>query len=190
MEVWEWLRPWWNWWAGMTDLFDWEAVSAIATTAAVLVALDQAGRAARVERRHGAGVFAKLIAALAPIVETADVYSTTDVDEYAARVIVDAGYVPRAASIVASLDLKETAPLGISDYLEGIPQALRSLEQELPAVADGMVSSRWLDQQIWYLRSAVADFRERQDLLLRGRGYAAFRSFWATAQRKWFFRKL
>jgi hypothetical protein len=190
MEMWDWLRPWWNWWSDLTDLFDWDAISALATTAAVLVALDQAGRASRVEARHGAGVFARLIAALEPIVHTVEVYGASEVGENAAKLIVERGYVRQALAMIAALDLRETAPLGIADYLEGIPQALHALEQELPAVAEGYVSSRWLDQQIWYLRSAVTDFRARQALLLHGRGYAALRSIWSTIQRKWFFRRL
>nr|WP_313632770.1 hypothetical protein [Brevundimonas naejangsanensis] len=43
----DWLEPWWNWWAKFTDLFDWEAIAAIATAAAVAWALYAARSAQR-----------------------------------------------------------------------------------------------------------------------------------------------
>ena len=39
MEMWNWLQPWWNWWAGFTGLFEWDAIAALATAAAAIIAL-------------------------------------------------------------------------------------------------------------------------------------------------------
>lgn len=39
MDIWNWLDPWWAWWVGFTDLFDWAAIAAVATSLAVMVAL-------------------------------------------------------------------------------------------------------------------------------------------------------
>ena len=39
MDIWDWLDPWWAWWVAFTDLFDWEAIAAVATSLAVIAAL-------------------------------------------------------------------------------------------------------------------------------------------------------
>lgn len=67
MEIWDWLRPWWNWWAGATDLFDWEAVGAMGTLGTLAAALYLADAANRDRRRRDAAI----ILAVAHPVETA-----------------------------------------------------------------------------------------------------------------------
>ena len=191
MEIWDWLTPWWNWWAGLTDLFDWEAIAALGTAIAVFIALDQAGRSARVEAQHGAGVLNRLISALEPIVYTSGILHTSNVEAGAASEIIQGRLIEQADISIKQVDLKDAARVGITDYLVGIPQALRYLEDELPAISSGLnhCSSRWLDGQIWYLAQAVEDFRQRRDTLQSGRAVSALRKWFASLQRKWFFRR-
>lgn len=185
----DWLTPWWNWWAGLTDLFDWDAIAALGTTGAVMVALDQAGRSARVEAQHGAGVLNRLIAALEPLVDTSGVLHTSDVSADAAQQILDGKFVEQASAAFSQLDLRDAAKLGITDYLVGIPQALLYIRDGLPLISDGATSSRWLDGQVWYLAQAVEDFRQRRDTLQSGRAVSIIRKSVSWTSRKWYFRK-
>lgn len=189
MDIWDWLDPWWAWWVGFTDLFDWDAIAAIATAVAVWVALDQAGRAARVQSSHGAGVFTTLVGLIEPVVELAGVDRSASVHPSDARYILDLGVLDQALAGLQSLPLQDTAPLGISDYIGGLPVALEALKRELPAVAEGHKAGRSVDSHLWYLREAVHDFRQRRSLLLAGPVRKWFEGVWADLQRRWFFRR-
>lgn len=190
MEVWDWLVPWWNWWAGFTDLFDWTAMAALGTVGAVAVALNQAGRAARVEARHGAGLLDHVRSLIQPIVDATGILHCSDISADAANEVLRQGLIERALEGLDRIPPKDAGAHGISDYLVGIRTALHAAKEEFPELKDGVFpSSRWLDGQIWYLGSAAKEMARRRDILLKGWLAVALTDLRADLARRWFFRR-
>lgn len=168
MDIWDWLDPWWAWWAGFTDLFDWEAIAAMATLLAVGVALEQSSRSARVEAQHGMGVFTMLIGLLEPLPELLAFDAQRRIDPGDAQMVLSERLLERAEEGLARLQVQDTSTLGISDYLGAIPLALEEVRRGLPAVVDGISKGSELDVHLEYIQDAVEDFRHRRSLLRRG----------------------
>ena len=168
MDIWDWLEPWWAWWSGFTSLFDWSAIGAMGTMAAVMIALDQAGRASRVEARQGMGVFTVLIGSLDSIHDLLKSASRNQLQPAEAALVLEEQLIERALKTMDRVIAQNPVHLGIADYLGALPLALESLQTDLPAVAAGHAKGRDVSAEVEFIGEALDDFRERRALLQIG----------------------
>lgn len=128
VEVWDWLRPWWDWWAGFTDLFDWEAISAVATAAAVMVALDQATKTKRVANRRNLAVLKDLLAMVEPIAESFSWDERGYLDPISLQVLCEGNLFSRAEAGIKRHDAITIREAGVSFSVEYMLDTLRGVQ--------------------------------------------------------------
>ena len=145
----DWLAPWWNWWAELTMLFDWEAISAVATAAAVIVALDQATRSQRAAQRRSVAVLTSLIGFYEPIREMLAHDDEGYLDPSSLVLLLQSGMIRRARQGLVKIDhfaIGETgiglSPEYLADVLgwveNGADASLRNISGQGPPTFSGI----------------------------------------------------
>lgn len=147
--MWDWLVPWWNWGAELTRLFDWEAISAVATAVAVIVALDQATRSQRAAQRRSVALLTSLIGFFEPIYEMLAHDDQGYLDPSSLAQLLQSDMIRRAQQGLVKFDHFAIGETGIglsSEYLadvlswveNGADASLRNISEQGPPTFSGI----------------------------------------------------
>lgn len=124
MDIWDWLDPWWAWWAGFTGLFDWTAIAAVFTAAAVGVALHSVGRTAAAERRKALALVDQCLG----VFQGLAVFLETDEEGYLydhmLRGVIETPSIEHGISRLSGIPINDWAETRVAMSVESLVQTL------------------------------------------------------------------